>query len=90
MSKVGIIVIIAFLIIVYIFTFLKLKKRRESYKTTFAGQFNKTLINRESKIKINKKNSKELSNYQKQITKYNSPEDYREKDSILDEIDRYL
>lgn len=81
MTKVTIILFLIFLVVVYVYTFLKLKKSKEKTKQIntiqkFHDNY-KHLTGTVSPTE-NMKNDKN-TNYTKYVTKYNSTEDYREK-----------
>lgn len=63
--------IIAFLILVYVYTFIKIRKKRKN---------NTDAVSNYKKQYTKLKKTSESSNYKKYITKYNSHIDYIEKD----------
>lgn len=69
--------ILAFSILVNLYTFLKIRKRRKK-SISIVAKYNQPYLNR---LK-SKNNNYDLSNYKKQITKYNSQVDYIEKDKL--------
>lgn len=76
--KLLIVIIVAFLAAVYVYTFLKLSKRRKN-KNNAVSEFNKNYIEKES--------LKKLSNNRiepRNITKYNSKLDYIDKSDLRD------
>jgi len=73
-----------FVVIMYIYTFVKLKKNREKTKKINSVQeFHNSYqhLIRERKIPENTRTqqNRSESSYRKYVTKYNSSEDYREK-----------
>lgn len=81
MTKVTIILLLIFLVVVYVYTFLKLKKSKE--KTKQINTIQKFHDNYKHLTGImpsdKKKETGNNTNYTKYITKYNSSEDYRER-----------
>ena len=78
--KMVLILIIAFLIILYVYNYIKHKKRKAQTIDT-VGDFHKKYLqkNNPQNENINKDND-----YTKFITKYNSKVDYVEKDKFMD------
>ncbi|MCM1235718.1 MAG: hypothetical protein NC489_36955 [Ruminococcus flavefaciens] len=70
-----------FIVIVYVYTYIKMKKNKEKIKKIDTiRDFNKSynhLRDKNAATSFNNKNQD--SQYTKYITKYNSSEDYREK-----------
>lgn len=77
--KILIVIIIAFLVILYIYTFLKFKKRRKQ-KIDIVGDYRKNYLNDSSTQNVTKSDC--YTNY---LTKYNNSLDYIEKDAFLKE-----
>lgn len=75
--KLLILLLIAFLALVYVYTFIKNRKRRQK-NISIVAKFNQDYL---KKTKPRDKNC-DLPNYKKQITKYNSQVDYIEKDKL--------
>lgn len=72
--------IIAFLALIYIYTFIKIRKRRQK-NTDAVDNYRKQYLQRKSLSETsNYKDSNRDSNYEAYITKYNSRLDYIEKD----------
>lgn len=69
--------VIAFLVLVYVYTFIKIRKKRKNNIDTVT-KYNTAYLKKKT-YKSEKSNS---SNYQNQITKYNSQIDYIEKDKL--------
>lgn len=69
--------LIGFLILVYVYNYLKLRKRRQNQIDTVA-EYHRQFASRK-KIRHNSSDS----NYQKYITKYNSKTDYISKDDLF-------
>ena len=76
--KIFIGLIIAFLILVYVYTFIKIHKKRKN-KTNIVDNYNQQYI---KKKKDSQPSNYKDSNYEKFITKYNSQIDYIEKDKL--------
>lgn len=76
--KLLIILLIGFLVFLYVYTFVKIKKRRKS-NIDIVSEYNQRYLNKENKINT----TSEASNYKKYITKYNSTVDYVNKDELL-------
>ncbi len=75
--KLFILLLVAFLVLVYVYTFIKIRKRRQK-NGSIVAKFNQQYLNRSKP----KDKNYDLSNYKKQITKYNSQVDYIEKDKL--------
>lgn len=76
MNKIPIIIILAFLAVIYIYTFLKQRKKRNKNQRnldTFRLQYQHRLSNNEKKSTTND----DFKDY-KYVSKFNSKEDYRE------------
>lgn len=73
--KILIIFVIAFLVIMYLLSYAKNKKRKEN-EISSVEEFRKNYIDRREEMKKRREIAQKNSNY---ITKYNSLEDYREK-----------
>ncbi|MBD5499675.1 MAG: hypothetical protein HDR10_00485 [Lachnospiraceae bacterium] len=72
--------IIAFLILIYVYTFIKIrKKRKNNIDNMVVDHYRKQYLQRKKQSEsANYKNS----NYETYITKYNSQVDYIEKDQL--------
>ncbi len=75
--KAIIFLLIAFLVLVYIYTFIKIRKRRKSNNFNTVLEFKEKYI-KDKSIPENQPNS----NYKKYITKYNSNIDYISKEEL--------
>ncbi|MBO5056854.1 MAG: hypothetical protein J6C64_10950 [Lachnospiraceae bacterium] len=75
--KIIIWLLIAFAALVFIYNFIKLRKRRKNNKNT-VSEYNRKYLHKNIK---NNKNSNS-SNYNNYITKYNSQLDYLEKKDL--------
>lgn len=76
--KLTIFLLVAFLALVYIYTFIKIRKKRKQRSVSTVSEFNK-------KYHPEKKNvsgTEQDTNYRKYITKYNSEMDYITKDEL--------
>ena len=79
--KALLIVIFAFLVLIYLYTFIRYKKRKKNEVNT-VDSYRKNYIER-----INTKSSESCDDYlRKQITKYNSSVDYIEWNDFVSEI----
>lgn len=78
--KMFLFLLIAFIASVYIYTFIKMRKKRKMNTKTAVEEFN----DKYHKAKINKtQQTNDLPlNYRKQITKYNSNVDYLDKTDL--------
>jgi len=76
--KAMLIIIVAFLIILYANTYIRYKKRKGNIDTV--GEFRKNYLEKEPP-----KTQKCQDGYRQYITKYNSSMDYIEKDALIDE-----
>lgn len=72
--------VIAFLILIYVYTFIKIrKKRKKNLDNMVVDNYRKQYLQRKKQFEAaNYKNS----NYETYITKYNSQVDYIEKDQL--------
>lgn len=72
--------VIAFLILIYVYTFIKIrKKRKKNIDNMVVDNYRKQYLQRKKQSEsANYKNS----NYETYITKYNSQVDYIEKDQL--------
>lgn len=77
--KLLIVGIFAFLVLVYVYTFIKIRKKRNN-KTSSVAEFNEKYLNK----KVN--NVMEDQYYKKYITKYNSKIDYIAKEDLKVDI----
>ncbi len=77
--KMMIFLIFAFLIIVYIYTFVKIRKNRRRNAKSTVLEFNQKYHNKKNQ---NKSEKQPDLNYKKYITKYNSSVDYISKDDL--------
>ena len=75
--KALIFLLIAFLVLVYVYTFIKIRKKRKENKFSAVTEFKNKYLKKHT-ISDNQPNS----NYKKQITKYNSKIDYINKDEL--------
>ncbi len=75
--KAMIFLLIAFLVLVYVYTFIKIRKRRKANQINTIMEFKDKYLKNQT-ISENQPNS----NYKKQITKYNSKIDYISKDEL--------
>ncbi len=72
--------VIAFLILIYVYTFIKLrKKRKKDIDNMVVDHYRKQYLQRKKQSESANYNN---SNYQTYITKYNSQVDYIEKDQL--------
>lgn len=78
--KILLILMIAFLALVYIYTFLKIRKKRKNNKSAIQD-FNEKYLEKKNIKRIDTKPVLD-SNYKKYITKYNSQMDYISKDEL--------
>ena len=78
--KILLILMIAFLTLVYIYTFLKIIKKRKNTKSA-VEYFNEKYLDKNKKKLINTEPVLD-SNYKKYVTKYNSHMDYISKDEL--------
>ncbi len=77
--KAMILLLIAFLALVYLYTFLKIRQNRQkSNAINTVLEFNKKYLQKRKPAPIDSSNP----NYKKQITKYNSNMDYLTKDDL--------
>lgn len=72
--------LIGFLILVYVYNYLKLRKRRRNQPNTVAEFHRQFDSHRKTS---NAKHNLSDSNYKKYITKYNSKTDYVSKDDLF-------
>lgn len=77
--KLLIVGIVAFLVLVYVYTFIKIRKRRNN-KTSSVEEFNKKYLNKKEN------NVMKDQYYKKYITKYNSKIDYIAKEDLKVDI----
>lgn len=85
--KILLIIIIAFLVLIYAYTFIKYKKRKQNQINT-VETYRKNYIER-----INAKSSPKYDEYKdndirRHVTKYNSSLDYVERNDFLDDINK--
>lgn len=73
--KILIILIVAFLVVMYLISYAKNKKKKEN-EISSVEEFRMNYIDRREEMKKRREIAQKNSNY---ITKYNSSEDYREK-----------
>lgn len=77
--KLIIFLIVAFLVLVYIYTFIKNHKKRKQRSVNTVTEFNRKY--RPEKKALNNNTDKD-ANYRKYVTKYNSKMDYITKDEL--------
>ena len=81
--KMLIILVIAFLALVYVYSFIKIRKRRKNTQSTVAD------FNEKYHSKVKRKNFDNITldpNYTKYVTKYNSNIDYVTRDNLNDSL----
>lgn len=86
--KILLIVIISFLILMYIYTYIKHKKRRQN-QTGAVESFRKNYLQKnsiKSRTVIHTEGASAQGELKKQITKYNSSLDYIERNDFIAEI----
>ncbi|MBO5209296.1 MAG: hypothetical protein J6B68_08125 [Lachnospiraceae bacterium] len=72
--------LVAFLVVVYVYTFIKLKKSKEKTKNIdTVKHFHDNYKHLTGVERANNNSSNTTTSYEKYVTKYNSTEDYREK-----------
>ena len=74
--KLLIIIIIAFLVLVYVSTYIKIKKRKQQGMIDTVSEFNRKYI----KKNLPKQTATKIDSYTQYFTKYNSSIDYIERD----------
>ncbi len=74
--KLLIIIIIAFLVLVYVSTYIKIKKRKQQGMIDTVSEFNRKYI----KKNLPKQTATKIDPYTRYFTKYNSSIDYIERD----------
>lgn len=74
--KLLIIIIIAFLVLVYVSTYIKIKKRKQQGMIDTISEFNRKYI----KKNLPKQTATKIDSYTQYFTKYNSSIDYIERD----------
>ena len=78
--KLFLLLLIAFLALVYIYTFIKIRKKRKNPTKSAVEDFNEKYLS--SKVPLVNNNHHLPANYKKQITKYNSTIDYIDKSEL--------
>ena len=74
--KLLIIIIIAFLVLVYVSTYIKIKKRKQQGMIDTVSEYNRKYI----KKNLPKQTATKIDSYTQYFTKYNSSIDYIERD----------
>ena len=77
--KLTITFLVAFLIVVHVYTFLKIRKRKRANSKSSVAEFHKKYHKKKMDVKASQNND---SNYKKYITKYNSSLDYISKEEL--------
>lgn len=78
--------LIGFLILVYVYNYLKLRKRRQNQIDTVAEyhrQFHRQFDSHRTRTTLRSRNNLKDSNYNNYITKFNSKTDYISKDDLF-------
>lgn len=87
MNNMVIIIMLAFLVVVYVFAYTRHRKRKKANTLTAVEYFHATYLKKKQKPTQDQVSN--IKNYQRYITKYNSSEDYRSKDALVEESDKF-